>query len=318
VKYRPWLILLLSCIAFAQSPSPSLPKRDAQQKQPADNNQRSTDKSPIVVKVLPSTRADKEPPANQTKNGDQSTDWWMFSATVVIAIIGAIQTRVFWIQAQRLKETINKMEEISSKQTADIQASLTQTTLAAQAMGGIAESMAINVQSVKESVAINREIADRQKLVTEFGARAYLAVMFDGMMPQDHNSGVRFQPHARITNRGNTPAYDVRFAIQADVVPFPLREDFAFAIPENLTGHSAVINPGLHKIIFNVVPKIYPPIECEQISLGIGQRVIAWGTVKYRDAFDIERGTDFGFTFYRVGNSTQWMAMDTERNNESN
>jgi hypothetical protein len=314
-------------VAFAQlqPPSPSLPKRNNQQKQPstdiqdsASNNQRGTDESPIVVKVLPSAQADKEPPKGQSKDSNQTTDWWMFGATMVIAIIGAIQTRVFWIQAQRLKETIEKMEEISGKQTADIRASLAQTTRATEAMQDIATSMAINVKSVQESVAINREIADRQRLITELQSRPYLTLTFELMVPQDLSPGVRFEPRLRIENRGNTPAYNITYSIVADICPMPVPSDFAFALPDKTIGHSSIIAPLLHKIIGAVVPEHYDSTEAHSICEGIQRRVIAWGIVNYRDAFGIDRFIRFGFTFYQQGQQGAWFSQDTSMHNDSN
>jgi hypothetical protein len=275
------ILFLGTCLAWPQPPSPSNPKQDV--KSSADDNPRGTVKSPVVVRLLPSPQTGDEPTIVQSKGGNQSTDWWMFGITLIIALIGAIQTRVFWIQAQRLEETIDKMEEISSRQTADIQASLAETTKAASAMQRIAESMAISVESVKVSVGINREIADRQKLITELQSRAYLTVVFEGVVPQNAEAGLRFEPRMKIVNRGNTPAANVRYSALADVLAFPLREDFAFPVPELPRGHSSPIGPGLEKIISAVVPRIYPEVERAQICKSNGQRIIMWGTILYED-----------------------------------
>ena len=114
--------------------------------------------------------------------------------------------------AGRLKQTIEKMEEIASGQTRDIHASIAAATRAAQAMETIAESLLANAESVRASVAITREIADRQKLITELQSRAYLTVGFDSLVPQNSETKVRFEPRMRLENRGNTPARSVRFS----------------------------------------------------------------------------------------------------------
>lgn len=240
----------------------------------------------------------------------------MVRLTGAIVFIGVIQTIVFGLQAYRLKQTIEKMDEIAGRQTRDVQASVAEATRAASAMEGVSISMATNVESVRESVGINREIADRQKLITELQSRAYLTMLFEGMVPQNPSIGIRFEPRIRIENRGNTPARDIRFSVVADVLPFPLRDDFTFPLPTNLAGHSSVIGPGLHKIISAVVPKLYTETEASQISIGVGQRIATWGIVRYRDAFNIERSVRFGFTHYVLGQN-QWMSMDTTRHNES-
>jgi hypothetical protein len=321
-----FLCFLAPLLAQPQSqPPPPIPavKRD-QPKQPAANiqkqsstNERGSDKSPIVVEVLPTAEAQQKTADNEANGLDKSSaDWWMVRLTGAIVFLGCIQTVVFWVQARRLKQTIDKMEEISRQQTSDVQASITQATRAATAMERTAESMAASVKFVRETVEINREIADRQELVAELQSRAYLTIVFEGVAPQNIETGFRFEPRVRIENRGNTPAHTIRFAAFADVIPFPLPDDFRFSLPTELPGHSATIGPGLHKIVSAVVPKLYPAAEANQIASGEGQRIIAWGIVKYQDAFDIERFLRFGLTCVRIG-ETQWMCQDTTENNDS-
>ena len=74
------------------------------------------------------------------------------------------------------------MEEISSKQSSDIQASLAQSTKAAEAMEQIADSMASSTDATKVMVGINREIADQQRFIAEVHSRAYLTVVFLDMV----------------------------------------------------------------------------------------------------------------------------------------
>jgi hypothetical protein len=282
-------------------------------KQP-NSDQRGTEQSPVIVKVLPSTKTKEEADTEKAKDLDQSSaNWWMVRLTAAIVFVGAIQTVVFGLQARRLKQTIDTMEEISSKQTADIQASLTQTTNAASSMQNIAISMATSVQSVKESVAINREIADRQKLITELQSRAYLTMVFDGVVPQGPSA--IFESVIRILNQGNTPAYNIEFAMVADVLPFPLNDDFAFPLPPQRR-FSSPIGPAQHKIISAMVAKRYSELEVEQIVKGIDQRLVAWGIVSYEDAFKIKRFVKFGYAYHRTGEN-QWLSTDTIRHNES-
>jgi len=320
------LPIALLCVSLQSQPlSPTPPIKRGQPKQlptgatdQPNGNNRGTEQSPVFVKVLPPEKTHDESANDKTKAlgfDNSSAEWWMVRLTAAIAIIGLIQTIVFGIQAHRQKQTISKMDEIATSQTRDVQASIAEATRAATAMENVATSMAESAESVRTSVAINREIADTQKLVTELQSRAYLVAIFAAMTPQNDTTNIRFQPHIQIENRGNTPAYDVRFSISADVAAFPLRDEFTFALPPQPLGHSSAIGPGLHKLISGVVPKIYPKVEADQVCMGVGQRVIAWGIVKYRDAFKIERSLKFGFTFYQIGAS--WMSMDTERHNDA-
>jgi len=37
----------------------------------------------------------------------------------------------------------------------------------------------------------------------------------------------------QLINAGQTPAYKIAFKVRADVLPFPLPQDFDFTVPEN-------------------------------------------------------------------------------------
>jgi len=186
-------------------------------------------------------------------------------------------------------------------------------------MENVARAMAENVENLKITVGINREIADRQKIVTELQSRAYLSVIFNGIVPQDGATGIRFQPSVMLLNNGNTPAYKVVFRTATDVLPHPLPNDFGFPLPDVLPHRSiSVIGPRLHKIMSAVVPKIYPDVEVEQIKMGIGQRLHMWGHVTYEDAFGIERFVKFSFSFYYLADGKSSMSMDTAHHNDSN
>jgi hypothetical protein len=322
--------LALTCIASAvaqsnrPSPSPGRgnqqPKSIAQpaQQQPAAD-QRGTDNAPLIVRVIPTPKTEQESTQDQTQRDDESSaNWWMVRLTGVIAIIGLIQAFVFWVQAGRLKATIIKMDEIATGQTNDMQDSIAQAGRAAAAMEHVAHAMAENVENLKITVGINREIADRQKLVTELQSRAYLSVIFNGIVPQDSTTGIRFQPSVMLINNGNTPAYKVIFRTATDVLPHPLPNDFGFPLPDALPHRSiSVIGPRLHKIMSAVVPKLYSDVEVEQIKIGIGQRLHMWGHVTYEDAFGIERYVKYSFSFYYLADGKSSMSTDTAHHNDS-
>jgi hypothetical protein len=111
-------------------------------------------------------------------------------------------------------------------------------------MERVAKAMAQNAESVKTSVAMQREIADRQKLVTELQSRAYLSIVLVGVVPQNSDTGYRYEPRLGIVNNGSTPAYDVSFRASSDLCHFPLPPDFAFPLPEAIPSRSiSVIGP---------------------------------------------------------------------------
>jgi hypothetical protein len=127
--------------------------------------------------------------AESQSNPSGSADWWMVRLTAGIVSIAAIQTIVFGLQAHRLKQTIDKMDEIAGDQTKDVRNSIAQATRAAQAMEQIATSMSQNAESVRKSVEVSEEISKTQKLISELHSRAYLTILFEGMLPP--GSGVK-------------------------------------------------------------------------------------------------------------------------------
>jgi hypothetical protein len=279
-----------------------------------------TDQSPIVVTLLPSPKGDQESPKNKTSGFDNSSpDWWMVRLTAVIAIIAVLQTIVFGMQARRLKQTIDKMDELAEGQAKDMRDSIHEATRAASAMEGVAQSMAGNVASVRETVSINREIADRQKLISELQSRAYLSVDFLGMVPQNARTGMRFEPRFTVTNKGNTPACKVKVIAQADLVQMRLLNDFRFHLPEfPQENPGSIIASGSQKISSAVVPILYADQEVTRIKAGAEVRLAMWGKVSYEDAFGIARFVMFGLTFFWLEDGQTVMSNDTVQYNDSN
>jgi hypothetical protein len=321
------LIILCSTFGQSQPPTPAPAIKSNQPKQPAASRQnqatadeRGSKQSPVFIKVLPPEKAYDETADDKTKDLDKSSaDWWMVRLTAAIAIIGIIQAIVFGIQAYMLKQTISKMDEIAGGQARDVQASIAEATRAATAMEAVATSMAVNSSSVKESVLISREIADRQKFISELQSRAYLSVEFGSVVPQNIVTGMRFEPRVVITNRGNTPAYKVRLNLRADVIDFPLKDAFQFDLPEIAeSGTGGIIAGGTNKTSSAVVPIMYAEKEVERIKTGGEKRLIMWGNVTYEDAFKIPRFVRFGMTFFWLEDGKTIMSADTPRHNDSN
>jgi hypothetical protein len=182
---------------------------------------------------------------------------------------------------------------------------------------------ATNVEIIKGVALTNKDIADRQKLVTELQSRAYLSVGFAAMVNQNNETRVRFEPRMQLQNDRLTPVYQVMYRIYADVLSHPLSPDFTFPLPEALPTRSvSTIGRGQHKILAAFVPKLYFAEEADQIRIGASQRVYIWGHVEYEDAFKISRYVNFCMSFYSTGKdvSTQndiFMGADTARHNDS-
>ena len=213
------------------------------------------------------------------------------------------------------------MDEIAKSQTADMRASIGEATRAATAMDAIAVSMAISVESVKQSVQISKDIANQQKLVGELQSRAYLSVQFEDAIYQDATHV--FEGIAVVVNRGNTPAYDVTFRTAADILPYPILDDFDFPIPSENTGTSVSLIPaGLNKILRRNIGRRVSDDDVDGIKSGTSESLAMGGVVNYRDAFNQSRYTNFAFTIYWAGKrrdgSDLIMSLDASRHNDSN
>jgi hypothetical protein len=292
--------------------------------QPAPNDKRGTDENPITVKIIPSPKTESEAAQEKSDREEKnSADQWMVKLTGGLVAVGlaqlavfVLQLVVFGLQAKRLRETVEKMDEVADGQTRDMQSSIAQATRSAEAMERVAESLAANAESVKISVQTTKDIADRQKLIGELQSRAYLSVVFGEMITQQ--PPLRFEPKLLIINNGLTPASKVSFRIAADVMPFPLADDFGFPLPGvHPQASIGIIGPRLNKIISAVVPKLYPDIEAHQIMTGVGQRIYVWGEVTYEDAFGIPRWVKFSQSFFWL-NAERVMSIDTRRHNDAN
>ena len=229
-------------------------------------------------------------------------DYWTLGFSGLLALIGiggviaAIRTlRAIEKQAGLMETQIKDSRKSSEDNSRDVQASIAEATRASKAMEGIAESMASNVKSVKESVDISREIANMQKLATELHSRAYLSAVFSTARFQDSNHV--FEVQAVLRNHGNTPAYDVVFKAAAQVVPVPLPDNFAFPLPGDTAGTSvSLIAPGTTKLMNRRVSDRVPNDQVDAIKLGGPSQCLAmWGIVNYQDAFKKTRRTRFAF-----------------------
>ena len=267
-------------------------------------------------------------------------DWFDYALVVFnlgLVLIGffgvraAIRTlRAIEKQAGLMETQIEDARKSNADNSEGVKASIAEAVRSASAMEEVAGSMAVNADSVKESVRINREIADVQKLATTLQSRAYLSAFFNAAKFQDANHV--FEVQAALRNHGNTPAYDVTFRAVAQIVPAPLPEDFGFPLPDETAGTSvSLMAPGATKLIMRSVSGKVPDDQVAAIKRGDPPRCLAiWGIVKYRDAFEEARHLKFAFTIAWIGwvegmgkdkdgNALpeQIMSYDTARHNDA-
>ena len=314
------------------------------QSQP-ETDRRGTKDSPLIID--PKGHKDTPEEAAQSKADEdykRQIDRWTIGSAISVAVLTGLLVIVGWRgvnaanrtlweinrQADLMEQQLTESRAASAQQSAEVKASIAEATRAATAMEGIATSMASNVESVRESVGISREIADMQKLATELQSRAYLSVSFQTAIFQDANHP--FEAHAILKNHGNTPAYDVTFRAASQIVPVPLPEDFAFPLPDSSAGGSvSLMAPGTMRIFKRSVSDRVPDDQIETIKRGCSTQCLAmWGIVTYRDAFKEMRNVRFAFTVNWIpwvpgfdkdkdGNPVppQIMSYDTARHNDA-
>lgn len=138
-----FLSLLASAATLAKSndPIPSPPEirkpeqsKPGEPEAPAQKNQDRTAIPSLTIKEAPAQKAQKES-AENAKEADSKTytDWWMVWLTGILAFVAFLQLVVFGLQARRLRLTIETMEKIGEKQSADMQASIATAQSAADA-----------------------------------------------------------------------------------------------------------------------------------------------------------------------------------------
>lgn len=246
------------------------------------------------------------------------TDALLVVFTGALVMVGYRQWQAMKLQVKKLNRTIKNSNRDSERQAGEMAASIKEASRSALAMEGVATSMAENAQSMKVVLVTNREIADRQKLITELQSRAYLAVNFLGIVPQNADTQFRFEPRMNLINLGNTPAHKVKFRTAADVLPNPLPDDFDFPLRRLAPSASlSVMGPRITKIVTAVAPRIYSDDEVEQIKGGAKERLVMWGIIDYEDVFGILRYVKFCQTFVWLSDGVTPMGFDTRHHNDS-
>jgi hypothetical protein len=302
----------------AKVPYPPQPQAGSAQMQPGAD-QRGTENEPVIVKVLPTLKTKQEADQEQTDRQDvSSSNWWMVRLTGVLAFLALVQAIVFGLQARRLRQTIVKMDEIATGQTADMRDSIAEWQRVAAAMEGVSTAMANNVTALDESVATSKRIADYEEIIGKLQTRAYLAVEYIGIVSQNNTTKYRFEPRLKLSGSGLTPAYKVSYRAAADIQPFPLPEDFTFPLPEALpTASVGMLGPRNSFTLSAVAPRLYSDLEISEIKAGVRQRLYIWGIVTYEDAFKIPRTLKFGQSIMWFEDGVSSTSFNTRRHNDA-
>ena len=114
--------------------------------------------------------------------------------------------------------------------------------------------------------------------------RAYLSVrIYDGSYQDRPNWKSEVKP--MLINTGLRPALKVGYAAKANVLPFPLADEFVFAPLEQPRSVFGLLAPQQNMIMNALVDRdFFDDGEVENIKRGRARRLYIWGTVVYEDA----------------------------------
>lgn len=235
------------------------------------------------MRTLPPVETEKETERHANKEfRDAATEWGAFIFTGLSTVIFFLQLIVFGKQAQRLKETILKMDQVSAAQSTDMSNSIKEAARAADGMEKSAAAMTMVASTLENT-------AERQ-------LRAYLTVINGGAIFQEKNrekgENLRFEAKPMMVNTGQTPARKVTYQAVAAILPTPLPDDFNFPPGIPTSGRGDLGSQG-HFVMNAIVSEFVDDISVEDIKNGNQQSLYVWGTIVYEDIFNKLRQTKF-------------------------
>jgi hypothetical protein len=223
---------------------------------------------------------------------------------VVATIITAIFTVVLALSTVLLWKETKDLRNFAEQQSEDMKASIAEAARSADAMRDVAKAVAANAEAANDTLALYKNANIRQN-------RAYLMVELGGVVAQNKETNYRFEVRMTLQNVGNTPAYNVRSNIHADLLPIPLPNDFQFpAFVPKISGTSTM-GPHQSNFFTAIANRIYSDDEIHEMEFGPNKQLYVYGTITYEGAFGISRKTNFcqqvlwikggGFMSYNVG-----------------
>ena len=197
--------------------------------------------------------------------------------TAIFTGVLSISTIGLWVSTRGLAVAALSEHE-------KMERSITEAAKAAKAMESLATSMSENVARLKETVEINKGIADAQKLQL----RAYVSVKIGKASFQDCANNVHFSGGVTIVNTASTPAQKLRYQVRVGILPNPLPSptDFELLLPKK-AGDDGLLPPYADRDIPGGQIEFMPDNEVADIKRGIGRGVFIWGKISYEDTVGI-------------------------------
>lgn len=221
------------------------------------------------------------------------------AATVVIAAF----TVTLWL-------TNRKLWKASQAQSMAMEQSINEAARSANAMQRVARSLETSTNAAVENVAIFKDARERQ-------LRAYIAVGLLAVINQDNSTNYHFEVREWLANTGPTPAQDVSYKAHADILPFPLPDDFPFPLPDATVNSAGTVYWQQKFTMSAFLERMLSDEEIAEIKGAVTRRLYVYGTVNYRDAFGNNRYTNFCHSIVWLKDGTP-MGHNTKYHNDAN
>jgi hypothetical protein len=122
-----------------------------------------------------------------------------------------------------------------------------------------------------------------QSETTRAQLRAYLAVVVGSAVFQDDKN--KFEAKPAILNNGQTPAYNVRYRIKADILTDSVAIGYTFTEPPDVPKSQSSVGPNENRQMSAILTHNVLASEIEDIKRGKGKAMWVWGVVHYDDVF---------------------------------
>jgi len=149
--------------------------------------------------------------------------------------------------------------------------------------------------------------------------RAYLIVTAKGggFVPQDNARRYKFEFRVVLKNTGQTPAYEVVSNCIARLEQFPLLDNYPFELsPIHEAASSGILGADEQYELTAIADRMYTDEEIVEFKSGPAKRLVAYGTIYYKDAFGVRHYTNFSHSMgWRVDGSV--VGSNTKHHNDA-
>ena len=150
-------------------------------------------------------------------------------------------------------------------------------------------------------------LGQEQSRTTRRQLRAYLSVVVGTAVYQDDRN--RFEAKPFILNNGQTPAYNVRYRIKAEILGDTVAQDYTFTEPPDVPKSQSSIGPHETRLMSGILSYRVPDGEIPDIKQGKGKALWVWGVVHYDDAFGEPHFTQFCQRLYWLLDDSSIMGL---------